>query len=80
MKITQIILVDDSGKTHLIDLPEHHNVAISSNIRQVPIFIDGQPMQYDTKTDNVFTLISCPMQSIPMDEISNAIQKIINKK
>ena len=78
MKITQIILVDDSGKKYEINLPKHHNVAIAANVRQIPIFINYDKTPYDIITDNVFTIISSP-ETVPMDKISKAIQKIINK-
>ena len=78
MKITKIILVDDSGKQHEIELPKHHNVAVSCNIREIPIFIDNCSTPIEVVRDNVFTLISSPT-TVRIDKISSSIQEILNK-
>ena len=78
MKITQIILFDDSGKHYEIRLQEHHNVAISYDVRENPILFGGNMIVLDELRDQVITIVAGP-ESIPIEKISNAIQKIINK-
>ena len=57
MKITQIILVDDSGKKYELDVPKNYNTAILRNIQETPIFIDDPySVPFHIIRDSIFTM------------------------